>query len=127
MASTATIGDLEAAIRHIGKGIVFYMVGAYAGTGTDLTLVWLGDTEGEITIEDNPTYNELITPEVTGDIARSKWLSGIKPVVTGRYDGKPVVIPMTGLTVAAPIGLPAKYKTPPHTAPEFGAFVLMKR
>jgi hypothetical protein len=50
-----------------------------------------------------------------------------KPVVLGTYDGKPISVPMTGLTVAAPIGLDAtKYKTPPHTAPEFGVFVVMK-
>jgi hypothetical protein len=49
-----------------------------------------------------------------------------KPVVSGTYDGKPVTIPMTGLTVAAPIGRSAEYKTPPHTAPEFGVFVIMK-
>ena len=49
-----------------------------------------------------------------------------KPVVTGKYDGKPVTIPMTGLTVAAPIGRSDEYKTPPHTAPEFGAFVILK-
>ena len=50
-----------------------------------------------------------------------------KPVVTGKYDGKAVVVPMTGLTVAAPIGRdPKLYHTPPHTAPEFGVFVVMK-
>ena len=82
MASSATIGDLETTIRHIGRGVVFYSVGAYAGTGNDLTLVFLGDTEGEITVEDNAEYAELTTPELTGPIARSKYLEGIKPVIT---------------------------------------------
>ena len=81
MASTATIGSLATAIRHIGKGVVFYSVGAFAGTGNDLTLLWLGDTEGEITVEDNPEYSELVTPETTGPIAHSKYLEGIKPVI----------------------------------------------
>ena len=49
-----------------------------------------------------------------------------KPVLAGTYDGTPLTIPMTGLTVAAPIGRPDEYQTPPHTAPEFGAFVLLK-
>jgi hypothetical protein len=53
------------------------------------------------------------------------WYS--KAIVTGKYGEKPVTIPMTGLTVAAPIGLDASYKTPPHTAPEFGVFVIMKK
>jgi len=48
-----------------------------------------------------------------------------KPVVTGKYDGKPITIPMTGLTVAPMIGRAPEYVTPPHTSPEFGAFVIM--
>ncbi len=82
MGSTATIGNLEATIRHIGRGVVFYGVGAFAGSGNDLTLVFLGDTEGEITVEDNASFSELTTPELTGEIARAKYLEGIKPVVT---------------------------------------------
>ena len=50
-----------------------------------------------------------------------------KPVVAGKYDGKAVTIPMTGLAVAPLIGRdPKLYPTPPHTAPEFGVFVVMK-
>ena len=82
MASTATIGNLETTIRHIGRGVVFYQVGAYAGTAQNLTLVYLGDTEGEITVEENAEFAELTTPELTGPIARAKYLEGIKPVIT---------------------------------------------
>jgi hypothetical protein len=45
-----------------------------------------------------------------------------KPVVEGKYDGKPVSIPMTGLTKARAIGVVVS----PHSAPLFGAFVVMK-
>lgn len=48
-----------------------------------------------------------------------------EPVVTGVYDGAPVTIPMTGLSVAEPIGRSDMYKAPPHTGPEFGAFVVV--
>ncbi len=82
MASTATIGNLEATIRHIGRGTVFYQVGAFAGSGANLTLVYLGDTEGEITVEENAEYSVLTTPELTGPVARSKYLDGIDPVIT---------------------------------------------
>ena len=82
MALTATIGDLTATIRHIGRGSVFYQVGAYAGSTNDLTLVYLGDSEGEITVEENAEFSELTTPELTGPIARAKYLEGIKPVIT---------------------------------------------
>jgi hypothetical protein len=47
------------------------------------------------------------------------------PVLKGKFTGKALEVPMTGLTVAAPQGLPETYKTPEHTAPEFGVFVLM--
>ena len=45
------------------------------------------------------------------------------PVVTGTFDGSKVTVPMTGLTTARPVG--ATMKAPPHTAPEFGAFVVL--
>ncbi|MDK1102499.1 MAG: hypothetical protein QGD93_02580 [Actinomycetota bacterium] len=82
MPSTATIGNLETTIRHIGRGTVFYSVGAFGGSGTDLVLVYLGDTEGEITVEENAEYSILTTPELTGPVARSKYLEGIDPVIT---------------------------------------------
>ncbi|HMJ23955.1 MAG TPA: hypothetical protein VK513_18705, partial [Terriglobales bacterium] len=45
------------------------------------------------------------------------------PVASGTYDGTPISIPMTGLVVATPNG---SVPTPPvHTAPQFGAFVLI--
>ena len=43
------------------------------------------------------------------------------PVVTGSYTGAPVAIPMTGLSVASPVGWPA----PRPTGPEFNAFVVL--
>jgi parallel beta-helix repeat protein len=44
------------------------------------------------------------------------------PVLTGVYDGRPVTITMRGLSVGQPVeGIGA----PPHSAPEFGAFVLL--
>ena len=43
------------------------------------------------------------------------------PVVSGTYAGRPVKIPMEGLTVAPVVGWK---QTPPHTAPEFAVFVL---
>jgi Bacterial Ig domain/Right handed beta helix region len=46
------------------------------------------------------------------------------PVVTGTYTGSPVSIPMGGLSTATPIGNGLVH--PIHTAPEFGAFILLK-
>ena len=47
------------------------------------------------------------------------------PVAAGVYEGASIVIPMTGLKPAAPVGsVPA---APVHTAPEFGAFVLLRK
>ena len=45
------------------------------------------------------------------------------PVCSGVYDGSPVTVPMSGLTVAAPVGsVPV---APRHTGPRFGAFVVL--
>lgn len=42
------------------------------------------------------------------------------PVWSGTWDGAPLVLPMSALTVAAPVGWPA----PPPTGPEFNVFLL---
>ena len=52
------------------------------------------------------------------------------PVASGVYQGGTIAIPMTGLTVATPHGSACPIAcnapvTPPHTAPQFGAFVLL--
>jgi hypothetical protein len=46
------------------------------------------------------------------------------PVVTGTYSGSAVSIPMGGLSTATPVGNGLVH--PAHTAPEFGAFILLK-
>jgi len=43
------------------------------------------------------------------------------PAVSGNFDGNPVTIPMTGLTVAIPVG----WQAPPPSGPEFNVFVLL--
>ena len=49
------------------------------------------------------------------------WYGG--PVVSGVYNGSPVSVPMTGLTLAQPFG--SVPYPPSHTAPQFGVFVLL--
>jgi len=44
------------------------------------------------------------------------------PVATGVYSGAPIRLPMTGLSVASPVGVSA----PPPTGPEFNVFVLSR-
>ncbi len=46
------------------------------------------------------------------------------PVLSGVFDGYPLVLPMTGLTVAIPNG---PLLTPPPTGPTFNVFVLLPR
>jgi uncharacterized repeat protein (TIGR01451 family) len=46
------------------------------------------------------------------------------PVIRGTFDGSPVGIPMLGLIAVPPIGILPR-TPPPHTAPGFGAFVLL--
>jgi hypothetical protein len=46
------------------------------------------------------------------------------PVVSGIFDGQPLQLPMTGLTVAKPM---AALRTPPPTGPTFNVFVLLPK
>jgi hypothetical protein len=46
------------------------------------------------------------------------------PVLTGTFDGQPLQLPMTGLTVAKPM---AALRTPPPTGPAFNVFVLLPK
>lgn len=46
-------------------------------------------------------------------------------VITGTYNGTPISIPVTGRTVAKPVG--QNFTTPASTFPEFGTFVIMKK
>jgi len=48
----------------------------------------------------------------------------VPPVLCGVFQGAPLVLPMTGLTVAAPNG---PLLTPPPTGPTFNVFVLLPR
>lgn len=80
MANTYELLDLQALLRAIGRGVVFY-ADRWDGT-TNLTLTHLGDTEGEITAEMNPTYSHLTTPELTGEAKHRSYVSGEDPVLT---------------------------------------------
>jgi hypothetical protein len=46
------------------------------------------------------------------------------PVLTGTFDGQPLPLPMTGLTVSKPM---AALRTPPPTGPTFNVFVLLPK
>lgn len=74
--------DLTAQVRSIGRASVFYGSGAFAGSGNDLTLTHLGDTEGEISVEPNDEYSELTLPELTGPAPHEKYVAGGAPQVT---------------------------------------------
>ncbi len=86
-------------------------------------------------------YNYPKDPTVSVDISSSGIKNGEKfeirdvnnyygsPVASGTYNGGKVTIPMTGLTVAAPLVANPNWTVPntnpKHTAPEFGVFVLL--
>lgn len=80
MAVNYTLLDLNSVVRAIGRGVVFY---APVWDGTqNLALTHLGDTEGEITVELNESYNDLTLPELTGDAVHERRLAGENPVIT---------------------------------------------
>lgn len=80
MANTYTLLDLQAQLRAIGRGVVFY-ADEWDGE-TNLALTHLGDTEGEITAELNEEYSHLTLPELTGPAKHKSYIAGEDPVVT---------------------------------------------
>ena len=68
--------------------------------------------------------SKVLKPGVSYEIRDAENFYGAS-LVGGTYNGNPVRIPMTNLAVATPIGnVPT---IPKHTAPEFGAFVLLSK
>jgi hypothetical protein len=82
--STFDLLDLTTQIRAIGRASVFYEAGAFAfaAGGTDVTMVHLGDTEGDIEIANNDEYSDLMLPELTGPAIHERNITGENPVVT---------------------------------------------
>lgn len=80
MPNTYTLQDLQAVLRAIGRGVVFYAE-KWDGT-SNLALTHLGDTEGEITTELNEEYVHLTLPELTGAAKHKSYVTGEDPVVT---------------------------------------------
>mgnify|MGYP001202531945 FL=1 len=80
MAVNYQLQDLDAVLRAIGRGVVFYAP-VWDGT-SNLALTHLGDTEGEITSETNEAYNDLTLPELTGDAIHERKVAGENPVLT---------------------------------------------
>jgi hypothetical protein len=103
-----------------------------APTGTEVFVI---PNEYEVGRAHIAIYNWALSPTVNVDLssvlaagdhyavyAAENYLGA--PVKTGTYDGKPVAVPMTGTSVAAPIGLGW---TPATVRPQFGAFVVRKQ
>ena len=64
----------------------------------------------------------LLSPGAVYEVRDAENFFG-PPIASGTYDGRPISIPMSGLIAAAANG---QVPTPPrHSAPEFGAFVLL--
>lgn len=101
----ATYQLLTTALRAIGRAAVFYAEAPYgyvaSPTGADLTLIHLGDTEGEITIEANEEYSGLTLPELTGAALHNRYLAGENPVVSiPLYVADPAL-----LAILSPVGV----------------------
>jgi hypothetical protein len=64
--------------------------------------------------------SNVLTKGQNYEIVDAQNFYGTNPVLKGTYEGGSISVPMKGLTVASPVGLPQ----PQHTAPEFGVFVV---
>lgn len=76
-------GDLDDAIKSIGRAAVFYISPAWDFASKITTsLTFLGYTEGEITVNFNETFNNLTMPEYTGEAIHEANVQGEGPEVT---------------------------------------------
>ncbi len=76
-------GDLDDAVKSIGRAAVFYKSPAWDFASKITTgLTFLGYTEGEITVNFNETFNNLTMPEYTGEAIHEANVQGEGPEVT---------------------------------------------
>ena len=67
--------------------------------------------------------SSVLVPGAAYEVRNAQDFMG-EPVLRGTFDGRPLELPMTGLTVATPNG---PLLTPASTGPMFNAFVLLSR
>lgn len=71
--------NLNTVVRSLGRGVIFRA--PVWVPGSPLPLVHLGDTEGDIVINKNPTMAALTTPELTGAAPREMDYVGEAPTI----------------------------------------------
>jgi parallel beta-helix repeat protein len=80
-------------------------------------IVYNWDRQSSISVD----VSRVLAPDTPFEVRNAADLSG-QPVASGIYHGQPLVLPMNGLTVAAPNG---RMLTPPPTGPAFNVYVLI--
>jgi hypothetical protein len=107
-----------------------YTVGGLSGTrvfvrpnryeaGRANIIVYNWDNLGSVTVEVSP----VLAPGAPYEVRNAQDFFA-PPVLGSVFDGNPLLLPMTGLTVAAPTG---PLLTPPPTGPTFNVFILLPR
>jgi len=107
---------------HSGRpqGIWAFVRGNTYEPGRANIVIFNWDLAGSVGVD----VSQVLTSGTKYEIRDAENFYG-SPVASGTYSGDRVQIPMTNLTVANPVGnVPT---TPAHTAPEFGAFVLITK
>ena len=69
-----TLGNLQNVLRSIGRGVVF--ISDYWDGVADISLTWLGDTEGEITVTPTQEVVGLTATELTGSELHNAYVQG---------------------------------------------------
>lgn len=97
--------NLEDVLRRIGRGVVFYAVDGDGepirwDPGTEMNLVHLGDTEGNIVVNANGEQAVLTLPEIAGSAVFEATYLGENPVVEiPLFLADPALLP-----IVSPIG-----------------------
>jgi hypothetical protein len=109
--STYTAGDLSGTK-------IFVRPNRYE-PGRANIIVYNWDNRETVTVD----VSSLLAPGATYEVRNAQDFFAA-PVLSGVFDGQPLELPMTGLTVAAPNG---PLLTPPPTGPTFNVFILLSR
>jgi hypothetical protein len=107
----------EAPARGADALRVFVRPNRYeAGRAHVVVFNWEGRERAEVEL------GGLVAPGQGFEIRDAQNFFGA-PVARGRYDGKPVTLPLKLAAIASPVG--RTEKNPPHTGPEFGVFIVI--
>jgi len=115
---TATGFDANSTCRpeNMSGTQIFIRTNRYAAGRANI-IVYNWDTLTNVAVD----VSSVLAPGATYEVRNAEDFFG-PPMLSGRFNGQPLTLPMRGLTVAVPNGA---MNTPPPTGPAFNVFVVL--